>query len=61
MVSSTFPRLGVPPKLDATHRAFPARIVEEDPTPAIHGVVRWRACDLIIRHLRLKISRRRRS
>src|SRR6516162_8550899 len=40
---------GVPPKLDATHRAFLARIVEEGPIPATHGVVRWRACDLIMR------------
>ena len=40
---------GVPPKLDAAHRAFLSRIVEEGPTPAIHGVVRWRACDLIMR------------
>ncbi len=29
--------------------AFLARIVEEGPIPAIHGVVRWRACDLIMR------------
>jgi transposase len=36
-------------KLDATHRAFLARTVEECPIPAIHGVVRWRACDLIMR------------
>jgi hypothetical protein len=41
--------LGVPPKLDATHRAFLARIVEEGPSPASHGVVWWRACDLILR------------
>jgi transposase len=40
---------GVPPKLDATHRAFLARIVEEGPIPAVDGVVRWRACDLIMR------------
>src|SRR5215468_9030690 len=39
------PSPGVPPKLDATHRAFLARIVEEGPIPAVHGVVRWRACD----------------
>jgi transposase len=39
----------VPPKLDATHKAFLARIVEEGPIPAVHGVVRWRACDLIMR------------
>jgi transposase len=38
----------VPSKLDATHRAFLARIVEEGPIPAVHGVVRWRACDLIM-------------
>src|SRR5258707_9302845 len=31
---------GVPPKLDATHRAFLARIWEERPIPAVHGVVR---------------------
>jgi transposase len=37
------------PKLDDTHKAFLARIVEEGPIPAIHGVVRWRACDLIMR------------
>jgi hypothetical protein len=28
----------VPPKLDATHKAFLARIVEEGPIPAIDGV-----------------------
>jgi len=43
------PSPGMPPKLDTTHRAFLARIVEEGPIPAIHGVVRWRACDLIMR------------
>src|SRR5205807_7177733 len=29
--------------------AFLARIVEEGPIAAIHGVVRWRACDLTMR------------
>jgi transposase len=43
------PSPGLPPKLDAAHRVFLARIVEEGPIPAIHGVVRWRACDLIMR------------
>jgi len=43
------PSPGMPPKLDATHLAFLARVVEEGPIPAIHGVVRWRACDLIMR------------
>jgi hypothetical protein len=33
----------------ATHKAFLARIVEEGPIPAVHGVVRWRAGDLIMR------------
>src|SRR5437660_12093415 len=42
------PSPGVPPKLNAMHKAFLARIVEEGPIPAIHGVVRWRACDLIM-------------
>jgi transposase len=40
---------GAPSKLDGEHRAFLARIVVEGPIPAIHGVVRWRACDLIMR------------
>jgi transposase len=43
------PSPGAPPKLDDTHRAFLARIVEEGPIPAVHGVVRWRARDLIMR------------
>src|SRR5438874_3376834 len=43
------PSPGVPPKLDDEHKAFLARIVEEGPIPAVHGVVRWRACDLIMR------------
>lgn len=43
------PSPGVPPKLDQEHRVFLARIVEEGPIPAMHGVVRWRACDLIMR------------
>ena len=36
-------------KLSKRHRAFLARLVEEGPIPAVHGVVRWRACDLIMR------------
>ena len=40
---------GVPPKLDDGHRAFLTWIVEGGPIPAIHGVVRWRACDQIMR------------
>ena len=43
------PSAGVPPKLGKKPRAFLAQLVEEGPIPAIHGVVRWRACDLIMR------------
>src|SRR4029077_7562813 len=43
------PAPGAPAKLNKGHRAFLARIVDEGPTPPIHGVVRWRACDLIMR------------
>jgi len=43
------PSPGAPAKLAAEHKAFLARIVEEGPIPAVHGVVRWRACDLIMR------------
>src|SRR5205807_8426462 len=43
------PSPGMPPKLNAIHKAFLARIVEEGPIAAIHGVVSWRACDLIMR------------
>ena len=35
-----------PPSLIRAQRAALARIVEEGPTPAIHGVVRWRVVDL---------------
>jgi transposase len=40
---------GAPGKLSKKHKTFLARLVEEGPIPAIHGVVRWRACDLIMR------------
>jgi transposase len=43
------PSPGGPSKLSDEHKAFLTRIVEEGPLPAIHGVVRWRACDLIMR------------
>jgi len=43
------PAPGAPGKLSKRHKAFLARLVEEGPIPAIHGVVRWRACDLIMR------------
>jgi len=43
------PSPGVPPKLNVAHKAFLAQLVEQGPIPAVHGVVRWRACDLIMR------------
>ena len=43
------PSPGAPAKLTTEHKAFLARMVEEGPISAIHGVVRWRACDLIMR------------
>ncbi len=43
------PSPGVPPKLGKKHRAFLARLVEEGAIPAVDGMVRWRAGDLIMR------------
>ena len=40
---------GAPGTLSKKHKAFLARLVVEGPIPAIHGVVRWRACDLVMR------------
>ena len=37
---------GQPSRLNATHRAALAAILESGPIPAIHGVVRWRIVDL---------------
>ncbi len=37
---------GRPSRLNDTHRAALAGIVERGPMPAIHGVVRWRIVDL---------------
>ena len=39
----------VPPKFDATHKAFLARIVEEGPIPAVPAWCAGRARDLIMR------------
>ena len=43
------PSPGCPGKLGPKHKAYLARIVDEGPIPAVDGVVRWRACDLIMR------------
>jgi len=45
------PSPGVPPKLGKKHRAFLARLVEEGPIAAVHGVVRWLVNDVEF-HLR---------
>jgi transposase len=37
---------GQPSRLDDTHRAALAAIIESGPIPAVHGVVRWRIVDL---------------
>jgi len=37
---------GQTPRLSAEHRAALARMVEDGPVPAAHGVVRWRLVDL---------------
>ena len=37
---------GPPRKLNGEQRAALAAVVESGPDPAIHGVVRWRRCDL---------------
>lgn len=37
---------GKPRRLDATHRAALAAVVESGPIPAVHGVMRWRIVDL---------------
>src|SRR5215472_16836945 len=54
---TNIPSPGAPPKLGQEHRVFLARLVEEGPIPAVHGVVRWRACDLIMQlHAEFGIS-----
>jgi transposase len=37
---------GQPSRLNDTHRAAVAAVIESGPIPAIHGVVRWRIIDL---------------
>ena len=50
---------GQPSLLKDEHRAALARIVEEGPTPAIHGVMRWRIVDLcqwLFEEFRISVS-----
>jgi transposase len=37
---------GQPSKLNASHRAVLAAMIESGPIPAVHGIVRWRLIDL---------------
>ena len=37
---------GQPSRLNDTHRAALAKMIESGPIPAVHGVVRWRLIDL---------------
>jgi len=37
---------GQTPRLDQAQRGELAKLVESGPIPAVHGVVRWRLCDL---------------
>lgn len=37
---------GARPRLNADQRDVLMALVEQGPTPAAHGVVRWRVCDL---------------
>ena len=37
---------GQPPRLNDTHRAALAAMIESGPMPSLHGVVRWRLVDL---------------
>ena len=37
---------GQPSRLNEVHRAALTAVIESGPTPAIHGVVRWRIIDL---------------
>ena len=38
---------GQAPRLNASQRRELVQMVEDGPIPAIHGVVRWRLCDLV--------------
>lgn len=38
---------GQTPRLDAAQRQELVQMIEDGPIPAVHGVVRWRLCDLV--------------
>jgi transposase len=50
---------GQPSRLEDEHCAALARMIEDGPTPAIHGVVRWRIVDLcqwVFEEFRVRVS-----
>jgi transposase len=50
---------GQPPKLNDEQRAAIAKMIEDGPIPAVHGVVRWRLADLcqwIFEEFRITVS-----
>jgi len=51
---------GQPSRLNDTHRAAIARMIESGPIPAVHGVVRWRLVDLahwIFEEFRISVAK----
>src|SRR3712207_5457431 len=51
---------GQTPRLSEAHRAALAAMIEAGPTPAVHGVVRWRLIDLgrwLREEFRLSVSK----
>ena len=51
---------GQPSKLNDAQRETLARIIEEGPIPAVHGVVRWRLIDLVqwvFAEFRIKVAK----
>lgn len=51
---------GQPPKLNDEQRQALARVIEDGPIPAVHGVVRWRLIDLtqwIFEEFRIRIAK----
>jgi transposase len=52
---------GQPPRLSEDHRKALAAMIESGPTPAVHGVVRWRLVDLcywLFEEFRISVSKR---
>lgn len=43
---ASFRSVGQPTRLNDTHRAALTAMIENEPIPAVHGVVRWRIVDL---------------